>query len=328
MKLVIAGGSGQVGALLVRAFQTDGHELVVLSRVARAAPCRVVVWNPRHIGDWSREIDGADVVINLAGRSVNCRYTARNRAEILQSRVASTRAIGSAIANSARPPRAWLQASTATIYSHRYDAPNDELCGAVGGDESNTPATWRFSIEVARAWEGALEQAHVPATRKVALRSAIVMSPSEGGAFAVLLRLARIGLGGRAGSGRQFVSWIHDSDFVKAVLWVIEHEQLDGAVNLAAPNPLPQEDFMRGLRRAAGVRLGLPATELMLEVGAIVLGTETELILKSRRVVPTRLLESGFTFRYPHWAEAARDLVRRRVSASVAHTNSVSEGRA
>jgi uncharacterized protein (TIGR01777 family) len=264
------------------------------------------------VGDWSTELEGADVVINLAGRSVNCRYDARNRAEIMSSRVRSTRAVGTAIAKSRRPPRVWLQASTATIYAHRYDAANDEASGIVGGQERNAPDTWRFSIDVARAWEDALEEAAVPSTRKVALRSAVIMVPSEGGAFATLMTLARRGLGGRAGDGRQYVSWIHDLDFVRAVQWIIGHDQLSGAVNVASPNPLPQEDFMRALRRAAGIRVGLPAMTWMLEIGALLLRTETELILKSRRVVPRRLVESGFTFRFPEWKDAVYDLVRRQ----------------
>ena len=161
---------------------------------------------------------------------------------------------------------------------------------------------------MARAWEAALNGAVVPDTRKVALRSAIVMSSESGGVFEVLHRLVRLGLGGRAGDGRQFVSWIHHADFTRAVRWLIEHDEVAGPVNLAAPEPLPQAEFMRVLREAASAPVGLPATSWMLELGAIVLRTETELILKSRRVVPARLLEGGFTFRYASWPEAARDL--------------------
>ena len=312
MKIVIPGGSGHVGTLLARALASRGDDVVVLSREPRSAPWRVAHWDGRTVGEWSEEIDGADVVINLAGRSVNCRYTPAHRAEIMDSRVESTRAVGTAIANSRTPPRVWLQASTATIYAHRYDAPNDEASGVIGGSEPNVPDTWRFSIDVARAWEAALDEADVPRTRKVALRSAIIMSPEDGGAFATLMELVGRGLGGRAGDGLQYVSWIHDSDFVRAVLWIIAHDGLAGVVNVSSPNPLPQEDFMRTLRRAAGVRVGLPALKWMLELGAMVMGTETELILKSRRVVPARLLESGFAFTYPEWPGAALDLVRRR----------------
>jgi uncharacterized protein (TIGR01777 family) len=311
MKVVIPGGSGQVGTILARAFQSAGDEVVVLSRTPRAAAWRVVRWDGVTVGDWVEEFDGADVVINLAGRSVNCRYNAMNRSEILSSRVESTRVVGAAIAASSRPPRIWLQASSATMYSHRYDAPNDERSGIFGGRESNVPDTWKFSIDVARAWEAAFDEADVPSTRKVALRSSIVMIPSSGGAFAMLLALTRRGLGGRAGDGRQYLSWIHGADFVRALRWIIEHDHLAGAINVTSPNPLPQADFMRALRHAANIRVGLPATAWMLEIGAVLLRTETELILKSRRVVPTRLLESGFTFDFPRWPEAAQDLVRR-----------------
>ncbi len=312
MKVVIAGGSGQVGTILSRAFHGEGHDVVVLSRGRASAPWRVVEWDGETIGEWCSEIDGADVVINLAGRSVNCRYTPANRRAILESRLRSTAVVGAAIVRAKRPPRAWLQASTATIYAHRYDAANDERSGILGGTEPDAPAPWRFSIDVARAWENALDKAAVRETRKVALRSAMVMSPDRGGTFDRLYGLARLGLGGRAGDGRQFVSWVHYEDLIRALRWLIEHDEVVGAVNVAAPAPLPQEAFMRALREAAGIPIGLPATTWMLEIGALLLRTETELILKSRRVVPARLLDLGFRFRYPSWPDAARDLCERR----------------
>jgi len=204
----------------------------------------------------------------------------------------------------------WLQASTATIYAHRYDAPNDEATGILGGVEDDTPDTWRFSIDVATSWERAATEIETPHTRKVLLRSAIMMSPDRGGAFDILLGLVRRGLGGPNGNGCQYVSWIHERDFVRAVSWLMEHE-LEGPVNLAAPNPLPNAEFMAALREAWGIRFGLPASRWMLEMGAVFLRTETELILKSRRVVPARLLESGFVFDFPAWRAAARDLCGR-----------------
>ena len=310
MKVVIPGGSGQVGTVLARALHRDGHEVVVLSRRPDIRPWRVATWDGAALGTWRHEIDGCDVVINLAGRSVNCRYTAGNRQEILESRVASTRVVGQAIATAARPPRVWLQASTATIYAHRYDAPNDEHAGVLGGDEPSAPDSWRFSIAVARAWERAFGDAVADGTRKVALRSAMTLSPDPGGVFDTLLGLARHGLGGSAGDGRQFMSWIHYHDFIAAVQWLIDRDDIEGVVNVAAPNPLPNAAFMQGLREACGVRRGLPATKWMLEIGAVFMRTETELILKSRRVVPARLLESGFQFEYPDWQDAARDLCR------------------
>jgi uncharacterized protein (TIGR01777 family) len=311
MKIVIPGGSGQVGTVLARAFVADGHDVVVLSRRSQAAPWRVVEWDAETMGIWTNEIDGADVVVNLAGRNVNCRYNPQNRREIMDSRVLSTRVVGQAIAGAAKPPKVWLQASTATIYAHRYDAANDELTGILGGDEPNVPDTWNFSIDVAKSWERAAYEADTPATRKVLMRSAITLSPDREGIFDVLLGLVRKGLGGTAGDGQQYISWIHDVDFVRSAYWLIEHDELDGPVNLAAPGPLPNKEFMRTLREAWGTRIGLPAFEWQLELAAIFMRTETELILKSRRVVPTRMLESGFRFEFPDWQTAAEDLCRR-----------------
>jgi uncharacterized protein len=311
MKIVIPGGTGHIGSILARAFHDSGHDVSVLSRKPATASWRVVQWDGETLGDWVAEIDGADVVINLAGQSVNCRYTKENRRILIDSRIKSTRVVGEAIARAIRSPRVWLQASTATIYAHRYDAPNDEATGIIGGSEPNAPDTWRFSIDIVTKWERELNEAATPNTRKVLMRSAIVMSPDPGGPFDALLRLVRFGLGGSSGNGKQFISWIHDQDFMRAALWLIQHEELDGPVNLAAPNPLPNSEFMQKLREAWGKSFGLPATEWMLELGAFLLRSETELILKSRRVVPTRLLESGFTFQFPTWDEAARDLCTR-----------------
>ena len=315
MKIVIPGGSGQIGTVLARAFVADGHEVVVLSRKPMSAPWRIVEWNGESLGRWASEFENADAVINLAGRSVNCRYGARNRRAIKESRIKSTRAVGQAIAEAVHPPRVWLQASTATIYAHRYDAPNDEATGILGGDEPNAPDTWRFSIDVAKSWEQAAIEAHTPNTRQVLLRSAITMSPDRGGAFDYLLRLVRYGLGGKHGHGRQFVSWIHELDFIRAVYWLIDHD-LSGPVNLASPNPLPNVEFMRDLRHAWGTRIGLPATQWMLEIGTFLFRSESELVLKSRRVVPSRMLASGFEFQFPKWEEAAHNLCHRYSKAS------------
>lgn len=312
MKIILAGGSGQVGTVLARAFHRDGHQVIVLSRKPTPASWPTLPWNGHSLGPWTEELEGADAVINLAGRSVNCRYHAQNRREIMESRVGSTKIIGEALAKAKRPPRLWLQASTATIYEHRFDAPNDEATGILGGTEPNAPDTWRFSIDVAKAWEqAALDAGPLSRTRRVLLRSAITMSPDRGGPFDMLLKLVRWGLGGQNGDGHQYVSWIHEADFIRAVYWLIGHDSLSGPVNLAAPNPLPNADFMRDLRRAWGMPLGLPATKWMLEVGAFFLRTETELILKSRRVVPTLLLRNGFEFQFHEWLEAARDLCTR-----------------
>ncbi|MGA9687523.1 MAG: TIGR01777 family oxidoreductase [Candidatus Sulfotelmatobacter sp.] len=311
MRIVLAGGSGQIGTLLARHFHEQDHRVVVIARSPQTAPWRVVQWDGSTLGDWTGELERADVLINLAGRNVNCRYTPANRRTIKESRVQSTALLGQAVARLVHPPRLWMNASTATIYRHSLDRPMDEDTGEIGGNERNCPASWRFSIDVATSWEEAFFSAVTPGTRKVALRSAMTMSPDSGGIFATLSRLVRFGLGGAAGSGEQFVSWIHDTDFIRGIEFLTTHEEFDGPVNLSAPSPLPNREFMHALRRAWGTNIGLPATSSMLELGALLLRTETELILKSRRVVPGRLLRAGFEFQFPDWPEAAGDLVKR-----------------
>ncbi len=310
MKVVIPGGTGQVGSILDRALTADGHDVVVLTRSPQGE--RQVRWDGSTLDVWAQQIDGSDVVINLAGRSVSCRYTPENLEAMMRSRVGSARVVGEAIAAAARPPKVWLQMSTATIYAHRFDAGNDELSGQTGGNETGAPGYWAYSIDIARNWEAAQEQAATPRTRKVALRSAMVMSPDRGGVFDVLSWLARLGLGGPVAGGRQYVSWIHEHDFVRAVRFLVERDDLTGAVNVAAPAPLPQREFMRVLRSAWGRPLGLPVTPWMAEIGAFVMRSDTELLLKSRRVVPGRLVEAGLQFDYPNWTVAAAELVARR----------------
>ncbi|HEX6278846.1 MAG TPA: NAD-dependent epimerase/dehydratase family protein, partial [Pyrinomonadaceae bacterium] len=221
MKIVIPGGSGQVGTVLARAFVADGHDVAVVSRNVQPQEWRVVEWDGKTLGDWADEVDGSDVVINLAGRSVNCRYHAENRRQMMDSRVDSTQVVGEAIGAASNPPRVWLQASTATIYAHSFEMPNDDVTGTIGGDEPDAPDTWRFSIDVAKSWEEAANEADTPQTRKVLMRSAMTMSPDRGGIFDVMLGLVRMGLGGTAGSGRQYISWIHDRDFIRSVYWLI-----------------------------------------------------------------------------------------------------------
>jgi hypothetical protein len=251
------------------------------------------------------------VCINLSGRSVNCRYTAANRRVILHSRTQSTRLLHEVIASLNHHPRLWINAATATIYRHSLDRTMCEANGDLGGNEPGAPDTWRFSIDVAKAWEEAFFATPVPGTRKVAIRSAMTFSPDRGGVFDVFSGLVRRGLGGTQGSGDQFVSWIHETDFARAVDLLIAREDLAGVVNLASPNPLPNRDFMRALREAWGVRFGLAAPEWAIEIGTFLMRTESELVLKSRRVVPGRLLTAGFRFLYPEWPAAARELVAR-----------------
>ncbi|MFJ9691962.1 TIGR01777 family oxidoreductase [Kitasatospora sp. NPDC101183] len=307
MKIVLPGGTGHVGRLLHREWTAAGHEVIVLTR---RSGTRDIHWDGRTPGPWTEAIDGSDLVVNLAGRSVNCRYTPDNLREMMDSRVHSARAVGRAIAAAERPPRLWLQMSTATIYAHRFDAPNDEPTGLIGGAEPDVPRYWDYSVEIAKSWERAQEEADTPRTRKVALRTAMVMSPGRGGAFDMMLRLARLGLGGPVAGGAQYMSWIHGRDFVRSLDFLVEREDIDGPVNLSSPEPLPYRDFMHGIRTACGMPLGLPATRWMAGLGAFALRSDTELLLKSRRVVPTRLLEAGFSFDHPRWPEAAADLVR------------------
>jgi uncharacterized protein len=304
-KIILAGGSGFLGNALARTFAAAGDEAIVLTRSpkSRSDGVREVPWDAKTLGEWATLVDGADVVINLTGKSVDCRYTETNRRVIISSRVDSTAAVGQAIARCAKPPRVWLNASSATLYKHTLDRAADET-----GETGATPeAKDEFSIEVIRQWENALNQAAAPATRKVALRITLVFG-ADGGVFPVLRRLARFGLGGKMGSGKQYVSWIHEEDFCRAVEWLIAHEDLSGPINLAAPNPLTNAEMMRLMRRTCGAPFGLPATEWMLEIGAFFLRTETELIIKSRRVVPGKLLVSGFQLHFPELENALRNL--------------------
>ena len=305
-RIILAGGSGFLGHALAKHFGNAGYEVVILTRAPKVKTGNIceVGWDARRLGGWTRELEDAVAVINLTGRSVNCRYNPQNRKEILESRVASTQVVGEAIAQCKQPPHVWLNASTATIYQHTFGSAWDE-----SGTISGTPeAKDIFSVEVACAWEQALNLAKTPHTRRVALRTAMVLGRGKNSVFPVLTRLVRLGLGGKMGNGKQFVSWIHEADFCRAVEWLIMREDLRGAINVCAPNPLPNCEMMRSLRSVGGMACGLPSTEWMLEIGTFFLRTETELILKSRRVIPQRLVESGFDFQFPSFREAVKDL--------------------
>jgi hypothetical protein len=270
----------------------------------RADGVREIAWDGETPGDWARELEGAAAVINLAGRSVNCRYHARNRKLMLDSRLNSTRVLGEAIGRCAKPPPVWLNSSTATIYKHTLGPAWDET-GEIGG---GAEAKDIFSVRVATEWERVFNESSTPYTRKVALRSAMVLGHGMNSVLPNLLRLGRLGLGGSMAGGRQYVSWIHQEDFCRAIEWIIEHENLSGAVNLAAPNPVPNTGFMTTIRKACHTALGLPSPSWLLEVGAFFLRTETELIIKSRRVVPAKLLGNGFKFRFEQPELAIEDL--------------------
>ncbi|HXH60958.1 MAG TPA: TIGR01777 family oxidoreductase [Fimbriimonadaceae bacterium] len=294
MRIVISGSNGYLGRHLTARWRGAGHDVVGLSRSGEG-----VFWDGKSVGDWCQELECADALVNLAGRSVNCRYNQKNREEILRSRVDSTKVLGAAIADLARPPRVWVNASTATIYRHAQDRPMDDETGEIGSG---------FSVDVALAWEKAFFGSGTP-TRKVAMRTAMVMGPGSGGPFEAFDRLVRAGMGGRMGDGRQMVSWIHIEDFRRAVEFLIEGD-CEGTVNVCAPGPLSNDEFMAEIRRARSKGIGLPSPKWMLEVGAFVLGTETELPLKSRWVLPSRLQSMGFEFLYPDWRSAVTQIVR------------------
>lgn len=291
-KITIAGANGFLGRYLSRYFAGCGWDVAGLARHKTGIDpdCRFIGWDGRSLGDWARELDGCDVLVNLAGRSVNCRYSETNKREILDSRVNSTRVLGEAVSACADPPELWMNSSTATIYRHAEDRPQSEQ-GEMGQG---------FSVDVAQAWEETFFAARVPGkVRKVALRTAMVLADEPGTVFRYLRNLCRFGLGGKVGSGSQMVSWIHVLDFCRAVEWLAGHDGISGPVNVAAPTAVNNADVMRRFRNHAGMPFGLPATRWMAEIGAFLLRTEAELVLKSRWVVPTRLQECGFVFRYP-----------------------------
>jgi uncharacterized protein len=307
-RIVLAGGSGVVGRLLARTLVAKGHEITVLTRSARdGEEVRMAQWDARTLGPWRRELEGAAAVINLAGRSVNCRYNTANRRAILESRVLSTRVLGEAIAGCAEPPPTWLNASTATIYKHSFERTMDET-GEIAAD---IDAKDEFSVEVAQAWEQALAAAPTPATRKIPLRMSMVFAAEPGSVYPVLRRLVRLGLGGSMAGGRQYVSWIHQEDFCRAVEWILEHPGWNGPVNIVAPNPVTNREMMAVFRRVCGRSIGLAAARWMLEIGAFVMRTETELMIKSRRAVPGTLLKSGFQFHFPTFQGALEEIERR-----------------
>ena len=305
-RIIIAGGSGFLGQALANHFLNAQLDAVILTRSAEQCGLagRRVFWDASTRGAWQEELEGAAALVNLTGKSVDCRYTRRNREQILDSRLNSTLVLGEAIGRCAEPPPVWLNASTATIYRHTLGHPWDES----GQIEATAEVKDRFSIDVALAWEEALHAASTPRTRKVAMRMAMVLGLGRNSVFPVVRRLTRFGLGGKMASGRQFVSWIHVNDYCRAVEWLIDHPTLEGPINLSAPNPLPNVEMMRILRQTCGVPLGLPAAGWMLEMGAFLLRTETELIIKSRRVIPRRLLESGFEFQFRDIREAFEEL--------------------
>ncbi|RPE76113.1 MULTISPECIES: epimerase [unclassified Frondihabitans] len=317
-RIVIAGASGFIGDHLARVFRAEGSDVKLIGRTGPDAR-----W-----GETTRIrqlVDGADLVINMAGKSVNCRYDEANRREILRSRIETTRELGEAIAASDNPPRLWLNSSTATIYRHAEDHPQTESTGEIGQG---------FSVSIATTWEDEFFARDLPGTRRIALRMAIVLG--DGSALVPLINLARAGLGGPqldgpwpstaarreagtyhafgAAGGRQKFSWIHIDDVVGSIRFLREHDEIEGVVNLASPNPNDNRTMMRDLRHALGVPFGLPAFRWMLELGTAAIRTEVELVLKSRWVVPERLTAAGYEFEHPYLDETLKSIVAERAT--------------
>ncbi len=297
--MIIAAGTGFLGNVLIDHFK-GSYSIVILTRGKTITKdnIRYVNWDAKTMTGWEAELEGADVLINLAGKSVDCRYTEANKSEIMASRVDSTVILDKAVQQCANPPKHWLNSSTATIYRHSVDKQMDEETGEIGHD---------FSMNVAKVWEKAFFRHETPGTLKTALRTSIVLG-KNGGAFIPLKKLAQFGFGGTQGSGRQFVSWIHEKDFARAVEYIIDR-QMEGTVNVVSPAPIPNATFMKTLRKAMGMPFGIPISEGLLKFGAMLIGTETELVLKSRNVIPTRLTDAGFTFNYGDLGTALANLI-------------------
>jgi len=312
-KIIIAGGTGFIGEEITRYFEND-NEIIILSRKidngvtnrnketilsSKDAPkIKLVKWDGVHIGEWTKEIENADVIINLAGRSVNCRYNERNRNEILNSRINATKVLGEGIKLCSKPPQLWINASSATIYPHAETKPNDEYTIELKDD---------FSVQVCKQWEKAFNDIDTPLTRKVIFRMAITLG--AGGILKPYFNLLKFGLGGKQGTGEQMYSWIHIEDTCRVIEWVVDNENISGVYNVSSPYPVSNKEFMKTLRAATGYRFGVPAFEWMLKIGVKMIGTETELVLKSRWVLPTKLIKEGYQFKYAHLRSALKDII-------------------
>ena len=300
-KLIIAGGSGFLGKAIIDYFKNKMDSIIILTRSEGHVKENIeyVQWDAKTLGSWSKHLEGCDVLINMTGRSVDCRYTKRNKKIILDSRVDSTRVLGEAIAQSKNPTKIWLNSSTATIYRHSLDKEMDEDTGEIGDG---------FSVSVAKGWEEAFFSSNTPQTRKVALRTSIVLG-KNGGALQPIKNLAKIGFGGKQGPGNQKFSWIHVDDFVRSIDFIIQNQELEGPINIVSPKPTTNSDLMKSVRKAVKIAFGVPLPKLLLEIGSAIIQTETELIMKSRNVIPKKLLTSGFEFKYPLLSEALKEAI-------------------
>lgn len=301
-KIVLAGGSGQMGHAIEKYYAQKAEEIVILSRKAKAPAgnVRTLQWDGKTAGDWSKELDGADLLVNLAGKNVNCRYNAANKRGIIDSRVNSVKALSAAIKKCSQAPKLWIQCASATIYRHAEDRPMTE---------SDTETGTGFSEEVCKIWEKTFwdETTSFGNMRKVVLRTTLVLGKTEG-VFPRMENMVRFGLGGKQGNGEQMMSWVHEDDVAGMVEWIVNHAEIEGPVNCGSPVPLKNKDFMKTLRRVYKIPVGLPAPTWLLEIGAWLIRTETELLLKSRWVLPKKLQESGYVFKHPNLEEAVRSI--------------------
>ncbi|WP_027392612.1 TIGR01777 family oxidoreductase [Aquimarina latercula] len=302
-KIVIAAGTGFLGNVLVDYFKTKVETIVILTRGKNKIEGTIKYehWDGKTIGAWKNELEGSDVLINMTGKSVDCRYHQKNKDLILSSRVVSTNILGEAISSCEHPPKVWLNSSTATIYRHSLDKEMDEIDGEIGTG---------FSVNVATNWENAFFTHKTPKTRKVALRTSIVLG-KNGGALQPIINLVKIGFGGKQGKGNQKFSWIHETDFARSLEFIIENEEIQGPINIVAPKPTDNNNLMKTLRNVTKVPFGIPLPKPLLEIGARIIKTETELILKSRNVIPKKLLQNGFQFKYPDLVNATKELTNK-----------------
>ncbi len=300
-RIIIAGGTGFIGHGLVEYFGAD-NDIVILTRRPQPASGRVqyLAWDGRTRGDWAAALEGADLLINLTGKSVNCRYNEANRQAIFNSRTDATRILGEVVQTLEQPPRLWVNAASATIYRHAEDRPMDEYTGEMAND---------FSVQVCKRWEATFNEITLPHTRKVILRIGVTLGWQPGGVMQPYLNLVKFGLGGYQGSGRQMFTWVHINDVCRMISWLYDNDEASGVYNCTSPHPVPNRTFMRLLRKTAGHLFGLPAPAPLLSIGAALIGTETELLLKSRWVLPTRALREGFVFQYPVLEAAFPDIL-------------------
>ena len=303
-KIIIAGGTGFLGSSLRNKYSKEDTEIVILSRRSfsqKEGNISYVHWDAKTLGDWTSHLEGSTAIINLVGKSVNCRYTEENKKELIASRVDATAIIGKAISKSENPPKVWINAGSAAIFG---DA------GLVVKNENSTPGVG-FSPQICKEWEQAFYETETPKTRKVFLRIGLVLQRG-GGILKPFLNLARFGLGGKIGTGEQYMSWIHEEDFANIIDWVIQEKSIEGILHCASPYPVTNKEFMKSMRSAVSMPFGLPNPGFLIRLGAVFIGTEPELVLSGRRVVSKILAENNFKFKYPHLADAVHQLARNK----------------